>query len=107
LLDTADRNRELGFAGYQHREIEDTVLLGADQFLAIENEHGLIGGIAKQDGRDLPIKREFRDAQRAVAHDFVEGPVKDRGTLRMEDRVESKAVKNAWWANGETGNKGG
>ena len=71
MFDTTDRNRELGFPGYQHGEIEDAVLLGADQFLAIKDQHGFIGGIAEQDGRDLSLKRKFGDAQRPVADDFV------------------------------------
>ena len=62
LLDAAHGDGHGGAGGDEHGHIEDAVLLGADQLLAVEEEQRLVGRVGDLEIRHRPRLAHLRDA---------------------------------------------
>jgi hypothetical protein len=88
LLDAAHRHRQRAARRHQDRDVEDAVLLGAEDLLALVQEHGQLGGVVDDQVVDGRAAGQLLDRDAATAR-LSEGDVLERwprGGDQREDR---------------------
>jgi hypothetical protein len=75
----------------QNREIDDPVLLGADELLARHQKHALAGAIDELERRYAAAFAHFGDGDRFRSERFIEGRVVDRRAVRASQAEDCQA----------------
>ena len=75
-FDTTHGDRQRGLRGHEHVRVEDAVLLGAHEFLAVHQEHAVIQRVLDAQVRHAAGVADFRDfdrVERLVLQQLVAG----------------------------------
>jgi len=92
-LDTGNRNDESLARGDKNAQVENTVLLGSDQLLAVEEEDRLAGFVDKLEVRNAPTFRNLCDVGRFHCQGFVQRQVVGLLPLAVRKREESQIAE--------------
>src|SRR5262249_47527149 len=71
-LDAAHWDNDLGVRRHQDGDVDDAVLLGADQLLAVENENGQVAGVLHTKLGYVALCRHFRHSEGTRGKSFLE-----------------------------------
>lgn len=90
LLDTGDRNRDGPVCRGEDREIEDAILLGADQLLAIEQQHGTIPVVDEAKLRHRTRRGDLGHAGSPVGQGGIEQSIDRLGHAIGQEREQGQ-----------------
>jgi hypothetical protein len=90
----------------QDAEIEDAVLLGADQFLAVEQEQQLAGAVAQAKLRHAAVLRDLADLGDAATDRLIEPQPAGRWRRGVDQRQDGEIAKDLRGANRQARGQG-
>ena len=86
LFDARHGNARFLFRGRQNRHVERPVLLGADQFLALHQQHRLVAQVPEDQLRHAPAVRYFAHLRQRRCQCFVQRQVRARRVPRCSHK---------------------
>src|SRR4029079_12114858 len=100
-LDARDRERNRRRLRDEHGQVDDPVLLGADQFFAVDDQHRTLAVVDDAELGDAASGGDLGDVQRAGANRVGERVVKRRAAWRTQQRIDGERVDRGWRSDGE------
>lgn len=88
-LDAGDRDGDGLVRRGQDAQVEDTVLLSADQFLPVEQQHRQVAQVDEAQLRNMPRLRDLRDPGAAVGQCLIQEPLARLSQSFGQEREEA------------------
>jgi hypothetical protein len=92
-LDARDRQRNGRTLRHEHRQVDDPVLLGADQLFAVDDEHRPLAVVDDAELRDAAGGRDLGDMHGAGTNGVGERVVKRSACRRTQERIDRERVE--------------
>jgi hypothetical protein len=91
-LDARHRQNERGSLRHEDREVDDAILLGADELFSVDDEDRTSAIVGDPQLRHATVGRHFRDVERAGSQGIRQRVVEGSRRRRSEQRINGQRI---------------